>query len=87
MDSSPAISSGATQINPNSLLLPDSATNYTHEDVLPGTPVDSVEDKISDVEKSSLEKDIETAVSTFEKNHLINRHKELLEKVRNLLCL
>ena len=42
---------------------------------------DSVKDKIFEVESSSLEKDIESAISTYEKNQLIAKQKEALDKV------
>ena len=42
---------------------------------------DSVKDKIFEVESSSLEKDIESTISTYEKNQLIAKQKEALDKV------
>lgn len=41
----------------------------------------NVIDKFFEMEKSALEKDIESAVSDFEKKQLVAKHKELLEKV------
>ena len=43
---------------------------------------DAAEEKRLEVEKSRLEKDVEVAISTFEKNNLLNQQKQLLEKVR-----
>ena len=43
---------------------------------------DATDEKRLEVEKSRLEKDVEVAISTFEKNNLLNQQKQLLEKVR-----
>ena len=88
LDQTPNIPAKATSNNPVNLLVPGSAREEPKDDIPSlspsGTLENSVEEKTFEVEKSALEKDIETALSTFEKNQLIAKHKELLDMVGKL---
>ena len=43
--------------------------------------VDPIQEKTFEVERSCLEKDIEVAISSFEKKQMVNEQKRLLDQV------
>ena len=47
----------------------------------PDIKVDPIQEKTFDVERSCLEKDVEVAISSFEKKQMVDEQKRLLDQV------